>query len=72
MIIVDSASAHFEPKLDGAHIRYQLDGGAVHDSTSKSWTFDNLSSGVHHINVVLASSDNQQMGKGKILKVRIP
>lgn len=72
VIIVDPASAHFQPKLDEAHIRYQLDGGQAHDSTSKRWTFDNLSSGEHHIKVTLASSDNQQMGKGKILKVHIP
>ena len=70
--IVNPASAHYEPRLDEAHIRYQLDDGHIYDSTSKTWTFENLPSGEHHIKVTLASSDNQQRGKGKLLKVDIP
>lgn len=70
--IVDPASVHYEPRLDEAHIRYQLDNGPANDSTSKTWIFDNLSPGEHRIKVTLESSDNQRMGKGKLLKVHIP
>jgi hypothetical protein len=70
--IVDPASAHYQPRLDEAHIRYQIDDGNACDSTAKVWTFKSLPSGEHHIKVTLASSDGQQIGKGKLLKVRIP
>jgi hypothetical protein len=70
--IVDPTAANHEPRLDEAHIQYQLDGNTPYDSTSKTWTFDNVPSGEHRIKVRLASSDNQQMGKGKLLKVHIP
>lgn len=70
--IVDPAAANHEPRLDEAHIQYQLDGEPPYDTTSKTWTFQNVPSGEHRIKVTLASSDNQQMGKGKLLKIRIP
>jgi hypothetical protein len=70
--MVDPAAAHYEPKLDEAHIQYQLDSGHVYDSTSKIWEFEKLPSGEHRIKVTLTSSDNQQMGKAKLLKVHIP
>lgn len=43
--IVDPETARHEPRLDEAHVQYQMDGGPVYDSTSLSWTFQNLSSG---------------------------
>jgi hypothetical protein len=70
--LVDPVSAHHQRRLDEAHLEYQLDGGRVCESTSKTWTFERLTSGEHHIKVTLASSDNHQMGKGKLLKVHIP
>jgi hypothetical protein len=70
--IVDPAAVRNEPKLDQAHIQYRLDGGAVQNSTAKTWTFEDLSSGEHRIDVMLASNDNHQLGKAKTLKVRVP
>ena len=70
--IVDPSAVRNEPKLDQAHIQYRLDRGAVQNSTSKTWTFENLSSGEHRIDVMLASNDNHQLGKAKTLKVRVP
>lgn len=70
--MVDPAAVHNEPKLDEAHIQYRLDQGSIQNSTSKNWTFENLSSGEHRIDVVLASNDNHELGKAKTLKVRVP
>lgn len=70
--IVDPASVHYEPKLDEAHIQYQLDNGPTYASTSKEWTFSHLSHGEHTITIALISSDNHPMGKKKVLKVSVP
>ena len=70
--IVDPASLKNEPKLDEAHLQYRLDNGEIQNSTSKTWTFDNLSPGEHRIDVALASSDNHAIGKSLTLKLRIP
>lgn len=70
--IVDPASVHYEPRLDEAHIQYQLDNGPAYASTSKEWTFSHLSHGEHTVTIALISSDNHPMGKKKVLKVSVP
>lgn len=70
--LVDPAQVHNQPKIDEAHIQYRLDGGPVHNSTSRTWTFDQLSPGDHEIHVALAASDNQPVGKSKRLHIHIP
>lgn len=70
--IVDPEAAHHQPKIDEAHIQYRLDGGSVQNSTSKRWTFAQLSPGEHEINVALATSDNHPIGSPRKLRVRIP
>jgi hypothetical protein len=70
--IVDAAAANHEPKLDEAHIEYRLDSDAPVESTSKTWTAQDIPSGEHRIRVALVSSDNHQMGKEKVLKVHVP
>lgn len=69
--IVDPAT-HKQPKLDEAHIAYQLDEHARIDSTSLAWTFTDLRSGDHRIRVSLISNDNHPMGKEHLLKVHVP
>jgi|SRR5581483_106813 len=69
--MVDPASVNHEPKLDEAHLQYRLDNGEIQNSTSKTWTFDNLSRGEHRIEVALASNDNHPIGKPKTLKLLI-
>jgi hypothetical protein len=69
--MVDPAT-HQQPKLDEAHIAYQLDGhGPIH-STSKTWTFIDLPAGDHRIRVSLMSNDNHQIGKEQVLKLHVP
>jgi len=70
--IVDPASVNHEPRLDEAHIQYQLDKHPIQNSTSMTYVFRNLASGEHTIHVGLAASDNQQLGKRQTLKVTIP
>lgn len=70
--LVDAAQAHYQPKLDEAHIQYRLDDGPVHNSISKTWIFDKLSPGEHEIYITLATSDNHPMGKRKRLHVHVP
>lgn len=70
--LVDPEAAHHQPKIDEAHIQYRLDGGPVQNSTSKTWTFTQLSAGEHEVQVALATSDNLPLGKPKKLRVRIP
>lgn len=70
--LVDAKAVHHQPKIDEAHIQYRLDRGPVQNSTSKSWTFAQLSSGQHEINVALATSDNHPLGEPKRLRVHIP
>lgn len=70
--LVDPAQAHYQPRIDEAHIQYRLDDGPVHNSTSKTWVFDQLSHGEHQIVVALATSDNQPVGKTKMLHVHVP
>ena len=70
--LVDPKKAGGEPKLDQAHIQYWLDGNSVQNSTSKSWTFDNLSPGEHEIHVSLAANDNHPIGQSRTVKVKIP
>lgn len=70
--IVDPASVNHEPRSDEAHIQYRLDNGPIENSTSKTWTFDNLSSGEHLIRVAVAGNDNHQLGEIKALKVHVP
>jgi hypothetical protein len=69
--MVDPAT-HQQPKLDEAHIAYQLDGhGPIH-SISKTWTFIDLPAGDHRIRVSLMSNDNHQIGKEQVLKLHVP
>lgn len=70
--LIDPEAAHHQPKIDEGHIQYRLDGGAVQNSTSKTWTFAELSAGWHEIEVSLASSDNHRVGKPTKLHVHIP
>lgn len=70
--LADPAQAHYQPKIDEAHIQYRLDGGPVQNTTSKTWNFDQLSPGEHQIYVALATSDNHPVGKVKKLHVHIP
>ncbi len=70
--LVDQVAAGHEPKLDQAHLQYRLDKNPVQQSASKSWTFDNLSSGEHEIRVSLASNDGHPIGMSKTLKVKVP
>lgn len=69
--IVDPAT-HKEPKLDEAHIAYQLDDHNRVDSVSKMQTFTDLRAGDHRVRVSLMSNDNHQMGKEQVLKVYVP
>ena len=70
--MVDPASVNHEPRSDEAHIQYRLDDGPIENSTSKTWTFDNLSAGEHLIRVAVAASDNHQLGREKIFRLRVP
>ena len=70
--LVDPAATNHEPRLDEAHIQYRLDNGAIQSTTSKTWTFEHLSTGEHLIRVALATSDGHQMGREKSLKVKVP
>jgi hypothetical protein len=70
--MVDPATVNQEPKFDEAHIQYRLDNDAIRNTTSKTWTFEHLSRGMHLIRVALATSDNHQLGEEKTLKVNVP
>ena len=65
-------SAKRTPKLDEGHIQYILDGGPVQISTVTTWSFENLSTGRHRIDVKLASNDDRPIGNGTTLKVDVP
>lgn len=69
--LVDSAT-HKQPKLDEAHLAYQLDDHDPITSTSLTCTFTDMRSGEHRIRVSLMSNDNRPMGKGQVLKVLVP
>jgi hypothetical protein len=70
--LVDPAAANHEPKIDEAHIQYRLDNEPIQDTTSKTWTFENIPSGEHVIRVALATSDHHQLGEEKSLRVKVP
>ncbi len=70
--IIDAAAANHAPKLDQGHIQYQLDDGAVFNSTSKVWTFTHLSPGEHRVLVSLAGNDNRPRGLPVTLKLHVP
>lgn len=61
-----------EPKIDEAHIQYRLDNSPIQNTTTKTWTFKQVASGVHLIRVALATSDNHQLGEEKSLRVKVP
>jgi len=65
-------STHNQPKLDEAHLSYELDDHDPISSTSLTWTFTDLRTGEHRIRVSLMSNDNHPMGKEQLLKVRVP
>jgi hypothetical protein len=69
--IIDPAT-HKQPKLDEAHLAYQLDEHDRIDSTSLTCTFADLRTGDHRIHVLLMSNDNHSMGKEQLLKVHVP
>jgi hypothetical protein len=69
--LVDPAT-HHQPKLDEAHLTYQLDDHDTITSTSLTCTFTDLRPGEHRIRVSLVSNDNHPMGKEQLLKVRVP
>ena len=69
--LVDPAT-HPQPKLDEAHLRYQLDDHDPVTSTSLTCTFDDLRTGEHQVRVSLVSNDNHPIGKEQLLKVRVP
>ena len=69
--LVDPAT-HRQPKLDEAHLTYQLDDHDPISSTSLTCTFTDLRPGEHRIRVSLVSNDNNPMGKEQVLKVRVP
>lgn len=69
--LVDPAT-HREPKLDEAHLTYQLDDHDPINSTSLTCTFTDLRPGEHRIRVSLSSNDNHPMGKEQVLKLRVP
>lgn len=69
--IVDPAT-HQQPKIDEAHITYQLDDHNRIDSTSEQWTFTDLRPGDHRIRISLTSNDNHPMCKEQVLKVHVP
>ncbi len=66
------AGPNSQPKLDEVHLQYRLDNGPIQNSTSTSWTFENVSSGEHHVYVQLAASDNRSLGRRATLTVNIP
>ncbi len=70
--IVNSPTSNSQPKLDEVHLQYRLDNGPIQNSTSTSWTFENVSSGEHHVYVQLAASDNRSLGRRATLTVNIP
>lgn len=69
--VVDPAT-HKQPKLDEAHIAYQVDDHGRVDSVSKMQTFSDLRPGDHRIRVSLRSNDNHQIGKEQVLRVHVP
>lgn len=70
--IVEPSGAHAEPKLDEAHLQYQLDAGPVQQTTSKTWSFENLPKGEHIIHINLVGNDDRPLGETKTLTVNIP
>jgi hypothetical protein len=70
--IIDAASANYAPRLNQAHIQYQLDGGAPADTTSRSIELAGLSPGEHQLRIALVGNDNKPIGHQTILKVHIP
>ncbi len=70
--LVDPETGHRQPKLDEAHIQYQVDRQPPQHTTDRQWTVNGLSSGEHHIRVQLAASDGRQVGRSTTLKVEIP
>lgn len=70
--LVSPAAANGQPKLDEAHLQYRLDNGPVQHTTSKTWSFENLSPGEHIIHITLVGNDNQPLGKAKTLVVKAP
>ena len=70
--MVDPAAVNHEPKVDEAHIQYRLDNGPIQNTTSKTWTFEHLSTGEHLIRVALATSDDHQLGREKSVKLKVP
>ncbi len=70
--MMDPAAAHYAPKLDQAHLQYQLDGGDIFNSTSKVWTFTHLPAGKHRVLVSLVGNDNRPHGLPITLKLDVP
>lgn len=70
--MVNAAADHSPPKLDEAHLQYQLDDQPVQNTTSKTWSFENLSRGEHIIHVKLVGNDNKPLAKTATLRVKIP
>lgn len=70
--IIDGASANYAPRLNQAHIQYQLDAGAPADTTSRRIELAGLSPGEHQIRIALVGNDNKPIGHQSTLKVHIP
>jgi hypothetical protein len=70
--LVNPAAVNYEPRFDEAHIQYRLDSGPIQDTTSNTWTFENVSTGEHLLRVALATSDGHQLGRQKSLKLKVP
>ena len=70
--LIDPAKVNEIPRAGQGHLHYRVDDGPVIATTATKLSFHELTSGVHHITVMLAGNDHNPLGPEQTLDVNIP
>ena len=70
--LIDPASVGEKPKAGQGHLHYRVDDGPVIATTATKLSFHELTSGQHHIVVLLAGNDHRPLGPSKSLDLEVP
>jgi hypothetical protein len=70
--LIDPAKVNEKPRAGQGHLHYRVDDGPVIATTTTKLSFHELTSGPHHITVMLAANDHNPLGPEQTLDVNIP
>jgi hypothetical protein len=72
VVLIDPAKVNEKPRTGQGHLHYRVDDGPVIATTTTKLSFHELTSGLHHITVMLAANDHNPLGPEQTLDVNIP